>query len=117
MKRYVAFGLVAVLLVSAPGCGGPDSAMKAVISDMNALADAIEKKQPEDKIKAAADRLKASSEKLEKMKLSDAEKEKLVKKYEKELMESTMRLLSAGMSNPEAGKYIDEAMGAGKKSP
>ena len=68
MKRIVAFGLVGVLLVSASGCGGPDSLMKELIANLNAFAETLEKKESKERQQAAADRVRGTVEKLDKLK-------------------------------------------------
>jgi len=110
MKRFAVLGFVAVLLLSAPGCGGADSLAKEQISLMNDLAASIEKKEPADKQKAIADKMKAVGEKFEKLKLSDEEKEKLKKKYEGDMKAAAERLFKAIVANPEAAANIGDAM-------
>ncbi len=95
MKRFVALGIVGVLMFATTGCGGPDSLFKEYIANVNALADSIEKKESKEKIQAVADRMKATQDKIDKLKLSDSEKESLKKKYEKDLEAAMKRLLSA----------------------
>ena len=110
MKRSVVFGFVAVFLFSATGCGGggAEGLIKDSISDMNALADAIEKKESKDKIKAIAERLKATGEKMKNMKLSKDEDERLKKKYEEDMKKALGRLMAAAMkAGPELGDLGD----------
>jgi hypothetical protein len=108
MKRFAVLGFLAVLLLSAPGCGGPDSLAKEQISQMNNLADAIEKKEPAEKQKAIAEKIKATNEKIEK--LSQEEKDKLKKKYEAEGKAAAERLFKALVANPEAMANIGDAL-------
>lgn len=103
MRRVLGFGLVAVVLASASGCGGPDGLMKELIAGLNDMAASIEKKEPAEKQKAAAERVKATSEKLDKLKLSDEEKKKLVEKYKPQLEEAMKRLMTAAFANAGAG--------------
>jgi hypothetical protein len=112
MKRALVLGFVGVLMVSAPGCGGndPESLIKQSISDMNALADALEKKEPTDKLKSAAEKLKGTIDKLKNMKLSKDEDERLKKKYEKELTDASMKMISAAGKNPEGAMAIAETL-------
>ena len=95
MKRIVAFGLLGVVLVCAPGCGGPDALMKEFIANLNLLADTIEKKEPADRQEAARERVRATAEKIDKLKLSAEDKEKLLKKYEPELKKAKERIDTA----------------------
>lgn len=116
MKRFVAFGFVAVVLASATGCSsGAEGALKEMIADMNALSDAVEKKESPDKIKAAAQKMKASAEKLEKIKVTKSEDDRLKTKYEKDVNSAVERMMKAMMSNPEAAPAVAEAMQAMKK--
>jgi hypothetical protein len=111
MKRFVAFGFVAVLMVSAPGCGGgADSLIKESISDMNDLSAALEKKESPEKIKAAAAKLKATTEKLKDLKLPKEEEEKLQKKYETDVKAAAERMMKAGLGNIEGAKAMAEGM-------
>ncbi len=115
MKRVIIIGFVAILLVSAPGCGSndPDSLTKQSISQMNDLAAAIEKKESIDKIKSLAEKLKATHEKIASIKLSPEETSKLTEKYSKEQMEAGMKIAKAVMTNPEAMTAITSAGGLG----
>jgi hypothetical protein len=67
MRRIVAFGLVGVVLGSATGCGGPDALMREALVNLNAYADAIERKEPPDRQLASLDRFRATEEKLDKL--------------------------------------------------
>jgi hypothetical protein len=117
MKRFIALGFGAILVVLAPGCSSndPDSLTKQSISQMNDLATAIEKKEAADKIKSLAEKLKTTIEKLESLKLSDDEKKKLQEKYQKELTEATTKLLTASMANPD-GATVMASLGGGAPS-
>lgn len=103
MRRVLAFGLVGFVLASASGCGGADSLMKELISGLNDMAASIEKKEPPEKQQAIADRIKKTSEKLDKLKLSDDEKKKLVEKYKPQLEEAFGRLMKASMAAAAGG--------------
>jgi hypothetical protein len=115
MKRFNMYGIVAVLLVSAPGCSSndPDSLAKQSISQMNDLAAAIEKKESPDKIKAIAEKLKATMEKLKALKLSDEEMKKLQEKYQKESTQAAQKMLAAAMANPEGATALASLGGGG----
>jgi hypothetical protein len=132
MKRFVAFALVGLLLPATSGCGGkgenvPENATteepsllslvglgpskaetltRTLISQVNELADALEKKESPDKINAVAAKLKATGDAMRGMKLPKAEEEKLKTKYEAELKAVMERLMKAAMSNPEGAKAI-----------
>jgi hypothetical protein len=119
MKRLVAYGFAVALAVSLTGCGGgndPDSLTKQMISDMNELATAIEKKESADKIKSLGEKMKATGDKLDALKLSPEDKKKLEEKYKKEMTEAFTKFLGAAMANPEGMKAIENlAMPGGKK--
>jgi hypothetical protein len=93
MRRIVAFGLVGVVLGSATGCGGPDALMREALVNLNAYADAIERKEPPDRQLASLDRFRATEEKLDK--LPADKKEQLLKRYEGELKRAKERLDAA----------------------
>lgn len=104
MARALVLGFIAVLFVSAPGCSGndPDSLTKQSISQMNDLAAALEKKESQDTIKALAEKIKATNEKMEALKLSDKDKKKLQEKYKKEIEDVMKRIMTATLANPDA---------------
>src|SRR5262245_17875236 len=87
--------VAAAALVAMAGCGGgADGLVKDMISDMNALADAIEKGD-EAKVKEAEERMKATTKKLDDLKLSDDEKKKLMEKHKPELEKAGKRMAEA----------------------
>jgi hypothetical protein len=104
MKRIVALGAVGVLLLSAAGCGGPDNLMKEFIANLNAYAETIEKKESQERQQAAADRVNATIEKLDKLKLSEEQYQKLLKKYESELNAATERVKKAQLAQELEGR-------------
>jgi hypothetical protein len=83
MKRTVAFGLLAVLLGSASGCGGQDALIREALLNLNAYADTIERKEPPERQQAALERFRSTEEKINK--LPADKKELLLKRYEPEL--------------------------------
>ncbi len=95
MKRIVAFGFVGVLLLSATGCGSPDALMKELIANLNLLAEVIEKKESKDKLQGAIERVNATADKINKLKLSDEQKAELFKKHDAELNKVKARLEEA----------------------
>ena len=95
MKRLVALGLVGVVLVCVPGCGGSDALMKEFIANLNLYAETLEKKEPFDRQQAALDRVRTTVEKIDKLKLSQEEQDKLLKKYEPELKKAKERIDTA----------------------
>jgi biopolymer transport protein ExbB/TolQ len=107
MKRVLTVCVVGFMLVNVSGCGGsPDGLMKEMISGLNSLADSMEKGESEDKQKAIADKLKATSEKLDKLKHSEDQKKALVEKHKDDMTKAMMRLMAASMkqatTNPNA---------------
>ena len=109
MKRALVYGFVALLLVPATGCKGndPESLIKQQIADMNALADALEKKESPEKIKAAAEKLKATSDKLNALKLPEDQQKKLLEKYGQDLIGAAFKLAAAQMNNPEGAAAVE----------
>jgi hypothetical protein len=95
MKRLVALGLVGAVLVSLTGCGGPDSLMKELVSHLNVYAETIEKKDSPERQQAAFDRVRTTLEKIDKLKLSTDEQQKLLKRYESDLRRVKDRIDSA----------------------
>jgi hypothetical protein len=93
MRRIVAFGLLGVLAVSAPGCGGPDALLHEALANLNAYAESVEKKDPLDRQLATLERFRATEEKLNK--LPPDKKEQLLKRYEAELKRARDRLDAA----------------------
>jgi hypothetical protein len=110
MKRALVCGFVALLLIPAAGCKGndPESLIKQQIADMNALADALEKKESPEKLKAAAEKLKATSEKFKNLKLPEDQSKKLLEKYGGELIGAAFKLAAAEGKNPEGAKAVED---------
>jgi hypothetical protein len=112
MKRVLAVGFVGLVLASAGGCGNnPDGLMKKQIANMNALADSWEKGEPADRQQAILERIKATNERMEKLKLTEDQKKELGKKYDAELGQVMQRLFQAMMkqagTNPGAMAGLD----------
>lgn len=103
MARVLTVGLVGLFLLTATGCGNsPDGLVKSLITDMNRLADSMEKGEPEDKQKAIAERLKATGEKLEKLNLTAEQKKALQDKHKDEMEKALGRLFGAAMKQGAA---------------
>jgi hypothetical protein len=95
------FGLASLFLVvcGVSGCGAnADGLVKEEIQTMNDLADALENKAPEAKVSELKKKLEDTDKKLQALKLSGADKKKLVERHQEELMKASMRLAKAGMS-------------------
>ena len=73
MNRSAALGIVGALLLTATGCSGPDAVMREFVINLNALAESIEKKEPIARQQAASDRVRATIDKIDKLKLSEAD--------------------------------------------
>jgi hypothetical protein len=87
----------AAALVATAGCGSQaDGLVKDMISDMNALADAMEKGD-EGKVKECEERMKATQKKLDDLKLSEDEKKKLMEKHKGPMEEAGKRMMAAMM--------------------
>ena len=108
MKNAVFLGSLFVVLTCFSGCGNsPDSLMKQQISQMNEMADALEKGASESEVEAIQKRMDATGKKLEDLNLSDEEGQKLLERHKEELTKAIQRLLTASM-----GKAVKE-MGKG----
>jgi hypothetical protein len=93
MKRIVALGLVGVVLVAAAGCGGRDMLMKEALANIHAYAETIEKKESQERQRAALNRFTTTAEKIDK--LPAAEKDELRTQYESQLKQARERLDAA----------------------
>ena len=100
MKKMMIFGALSLSLCLLSGCGGasgPDGLMQEQIDSMNELADAIESGADKSKIEAIQKQMKETEKKLDALKLSDAEKKKLVEKYKDKIAEATGRMMGAAL--------------------
>jgi hypothetical protein len=95
MKRIVGLCLVAVVLASAAGCGGPDALVKELVFNLNSVADLIDRKESKDKILRAVDRANTTAEKINKLRLSKEEQDALFQKHDAELKAAAERLKAA----------------------
>lgn len=95
MKRFAALGTLGALLFCATGCGGPDALMKEFITYLDAYAQTLEKREPKEKQIAAQERVRTTIEKMDKLKLSSEEKEKLLARYEGEFKKAKERVEAA----------------------
>ncbi|MBM3979625.1 MAG: hypothetical protein FJ304_04960 [Planctomycetes bacterium] len=106
MKRIVAGAVVCAVLLCATGCGGPDSLIRELIVNLNAYAETVEKKEPPDKQLAARDRARATAEKIDKLKLSKEDQEKLLKKHEAALRKVFDRIQAAHKNQAMEGGAV-----------
>ena len=112
MKRFVAFAVVGFVLTTVSGCGSKAERLtKDMITTMHDMADALEKKESPEKIKALAERFKKIGEEGKDLKLTKEEEEKLKKKYEGDIKAAAERLDKAMDANPEGAKAMRGAMG------
>ncbi|MDY3559383.1 hypothetical protein R5W23_000375 [Gemmata sp. JC673] len=95
MKRYAAYGAVGALLLCVTGCGGPDALMREFVANLNVYAETLEKREPKEKQQAALDRIKATTEKLDRLKLSKEDQDKLFTRYDAELKRVKERVEAA----------------------
>ena len=99
MKKSFVLRSLVLVLFGVSGCGASaDSLVKEQIQGMNDLAEALETKAPEAKVKELQKNLEETGKKLEALKLSDDEKKKLFEQHKEELMKATTRLAQAGMN-------------------
>jgi hypothetical protein len=98
VKKLIVFAGMVVLVCGVIGCGrNADSLIKEEIKNMNAMADAMEKKD-DAKLKDCQTKLEETNKKLQALKLSDQEKKQLLERHQDELQKATMRVVQASMS-------------------
>lgn len=95
MKRSAAFGAVGALLLCVTGCGGPDALMREFIANLNVYAETLEKRESREKQQAALDRIKATVEKIDRLKLSKEDQDKLLARYDAEFKRAKERVEAA----------------------
>lgn len=94
MKRAARVGVVGIALFAAVGCGTtPDSATRELLVSLAQYAEAIEKKEPPDRQRAAFDRARAAREKFQK--LTAGEQDKMREKYDKDFQRARTRFEAA----------------------
>lgn len=99
MLRLALAIVLSISVISFCGCGSSpgDSLMNDMIKCMNEMADAIEKKLPEDKVTPIQTRMKELGEKLDALKLSEEEKKKLLEKHKDAMAKAAERMQKAMM--------------------
>ncbi len=103
MRKFIMVGSVLLTVCVLSGCGASaDSLMKDQIRDMNAMADALEKKD-DAKAKEIEKSMKATEEKLNALKLSEDEKKKVVERHKDEITKAMDRLMKASMGRAMEG--------------
>ena len=101
-------GSVLLLCVSLTGCSSSaDSLMKEQIKDMNALADAIEKKD-EAKATEISKRMEETGKKMKSLNLSESDQKALAERHKEGLMSAWQRLTAAML-----GGAMDKFKGMG----
>jgi predicted PP-loop superfamily ATPase len=95
MKRVLAFAVVACFSFTATGCGGPDALMKEFLVHLNSYAEMLEKNESREKQLATLERVKATMERIDKLKLTTEQKDALLKKYEAEFAKVKDRIQAA----------------------
>jgi hypothetical protein len=104
MQRAFQWLAVFAVVCFAAGCGNSaESLLKQQIADMNAMADAIEANKSEAEITAIKDRMEANGKKMDKMDVSEAEKNRLKEKYAPEMEKAGKRMFSAMMKGAGGG--------------
>jgi hypothetical protein len=99
MKKAALFTAVSLLLCTLSGCGssGSDGLIQQQIQVMNEMADALENKAGEAKMKELEGRLESIGTKLKEIKLSKEEQEALMNKHKEALMKATQRMMTAAL--------------------
>ncbi|WP_439626602.1 hypothetical protein [Gemmata sp.] len=114
MMRTWRRGLVLVLAISVAGCSGnseADAYYKDYIATQNALAEALEKKEPLDSVKAAAERMVQVRDKGKSIKWRSSEEEaEYQKKYAQQLLNVHMRTTGAANSHPDGAAVVSEVI-------
>jgi hypothetical protein len=97
--RFLGAIALTVCVFSLSGCGSSpaDSLMNDMVKCLNEMADAMEKKLPEDKVAAIQTRMKEIGEKLEGLKLSEEDKKKLLEKHKDAMAKASERMQKAMM--------------------
>ena len=121
--RQLLFPCLAAMILGLCGCGSSkERQMQTQIQAMNDLAEAIETKQPEEKIKAAEKRLGEIQVQMLQVALNEGgskaeEDDRLAKKYDAELNKATSRLAKAQSErmSVEMKKQWDKAVKDAKK--
>ncbi len=125
MKNFALLALIFVVVACGQDLSSPDGVADAMLTQMEKMADVMEKVDSKESADAAADELvdiakelKTIGEAMKKLELSKDEEKALEKKYESRRKEIMERLQSAGMkggrflmTNQKVQKAMQEAMG------
>jgi hypothetical protein len=112
--------LVGLFAFAGSGCGtdDPEPTIKEAIADTNALAEAIERNESAETIKAAGDKMQATMNRLSRLRVSRDKDAEMKRKYEKDFVDAGTRLEIAGAKNPDGAKAVQDIMKSiGKKGP
>jgi hypothetical protein len=114
MRKILTLGCAGMFLCLVSGCGGnAEGLLKEEINLINQLAESIEKGEPEAKRKDIQTKLEENHKKLDAIKLPKAEQDKLMEKYQGDMLKAVMRLAKASQEKGVQG--IDQLMkGLGK---
>jgi hypothetical protein len=107
VRKLVILGTLLLLPGSLSGCGGAnaDNLLKQEIEAMNSLAEALERNAPEAKVAECEQKLEDIDRRLEAIKLSMEESDKLFERHKEELTTAFYRLKKAGMSRTIKGLF------------
>ena len=117
MKRFAALALIACALPALAGCSGPETVMKELVANINRWADVVDKGESVERQQAAADRVRNTLEKLDRMKITPEDREKLFAKYEDDLNKAGERLDEAMAKRVAAGGEVAFPNFSGWKTP
>ena len=87
-----------------------DGLVKLSVQEIADLAATLEKKEAVEKIRAAALKLKDTTDKVNGLAISKEDRDKLEAKYKSDLQAATALLLRAAMANPDGFKVVEEVM-------
>jgi predicted Holliday junction resolvase-like endonuclease len=100
VRKTLYVGAMIALVFTMNGCGSnADGLMSDMIRCMNDMADAMEKKAPEEKLTEIKTRMENIGKKLDALKLSEDEKKKLLEKHKDAMEKAAKRITDATMKN------------------
>src|SRR5262245_18405554 len=107
MHRIAPTCLLALSLTLLPGCGGgPEGAMKDYVARMDAVSEALEKREPKEKVEALLRAMHEAEESLKHVNASAEEKKQLKNDYQAEIKRATNRMVAARLKYESSGTPV-----------
>jgi aspartokinase len=106
VKKLITLAGMFLVLAAVSGCGNSaDAAVKDYLKAMDDMSESLEKKAGKDEINAKGKKLEEAGKKLEALKLSKEEKDKLAEKHKDAIKKSGERFTAALMAGamPDLG--------------